>query len=373
MKKCFYVLPNTGFECCRSNIGVYKKILSQISFFERRGYLCKIVNLVPPTGSLLRRFLCYFSQSLYKQYGVIFVNKDISFIYIRHILPVNIGIIALLKKIKENDSSIKIIYEIPTYPYDKEIKGLNTKVKLIIDKFFRVKLRKYVDIIITYSDDKKIWGIPTLQLQNGVDCSSIPVVVPHDYKNNQLRLIAVAQFSLWHGYDRLLEGIYLYKNKSGNKYNIGVDFVGDGPLLNAYQEIVDKYGLNEIVYFHGLKSGQELTDIFNNADIAVCSLGCHRINVFKGSFLKSREYLARGLPIVTSTKIDVVPDDFPYCLRVPEDDSPIDIDSIISFFESKIKFQSQEALHIEIRKFAEKTCDMNVVMDPIIDFVESTE
>lgn len=368
MKKGIYLIADREFDFSRKGVGVYNKIKTQVSFFEKHGYSCQVVNMLYPCGTGIQKFVQCFDKYLYRDFLKV-IKSDVEFIYVRHIRPSNAGLLWFFEKIKKEIPQVKIIYEIPTFPYDNEVNGLRGKVGLAIDKLYREKLKKYVDIITTYSEDNIIWGIPTLQLQNGVDCASIPVVVPHDGKNDQLRFVAVAQFSLWHGYDRLLEGINLYKNKYCGKYNIEIDLVGDGPLLNTYQKMVEKYDLNKAVHFHGLKSGQELTDIFNNADIAVCSLGCHRKNLFLSSELKSREYLARGLPIVTSTKIDVVPDDFPYCLRVPEDDSPIDINAIISFYESNIKSRSQEALHLEIRKFAEEKCDMDVTMKPVLEFI----
>lgn len=369
MKKCVYLLANDSFQSDKKGVGVFGKIISQVHFFEDKGYECDIVNLLPPLGNPIKKFVFYLKSDLYKEY-LSQVGKDIDFLYIRHIYPSNAGVVAFLKKIRNSVPAIKIIYEIPTYPYDNETEGLKEKIALKMDKHYRKKLKKYIDVIATYSNDKTIWGIQTLQIQNGVDCSTLPVVQSRDNNSNRLNLIAVAQFSPWHGYDRLIEGLRLYRRNQNGKYNITVDFVGNGPLLDEYKKLVEKYNLNNVIHFHGLKSGQELTAVFNTADMGVCSLGCHRKKVFLSSELKSREYLARGLPIVTSTKIDVIPNVFPYCLRVPEDDSPIDMTSIISFYESNIKNKSQDYIHHEVRKFAEEKCDMKVVMQPILDFVE---
>lgn len=372
MKNCIYLFLNGRVDLSQKSIGVYNKIRTQVSFFENHGYTCHLIDVLYPCGNALNKFIQCFRRSLYKVF-LDKIERDTKFIYIRHIYPVNLGILWFFMKIKEKCPHIKIIYELPTYPYDREKKGFKERVGLFIDRYYRVKLKRCVDIITTYSKDKYIWGIQTLQIQNGIDCSSIPVVKLHDSGSNCLKLIAVARFSLWHGYDRLIEGLRLYKGNQNNKYNVYVDFVGNGPVLEVYRNLVDKYNLNEIVHFHGLKSGPELTDVFNDSDVAMCSLGSHRKKLFLSSELKSREYLARGLPIVTSSKIDVVPDNFPYCLHVPEDDSPIDINSIISFYELKIKNQAQDFIHHEIRKFAEENCDMSIVMKPILDYIEQEE
>ena len=107
--------------------------------------------------------------------------------------------------------------------------------------------------------------------------------------------------------------------------------------LEKYKSLVKKYCLENQVYFYGALSGDELTSVFDRGDIAVSSLGCHRIGIYEGSFLKSREYLCRGLPMITSTKIDILSDDFEYCFRVPEDDSFIDIEKIVDYVNDLYK------------------------------------
>lgn len=139
-----------------------------------------------------------------------------------------------------------------------------------------------------------------------------------------LNLIVVAQFAPWHGYDRLIEGIKDYYSKETTK-KVYVHFVGSEEQINIYKKLVKYYHLSEYIFFHGPLFGKQLTDMFNNSDIAICGLGGHRKSIYLSSELKSREYLARGIPMISSTKIDILPDDFIYCLYVPSDDSPINI------------------------------------------------
>ena len=107
--------------------------------------------------------------------------------------------------------------------------------------------------------------------------------------------------------------------------------------------------------------------MFNQADVAVCSLGCHRIGIFLGSFLKSREYIARGLPMISSTKIDILPNDYQYIQYVSEDDSPIDINAVINFYDRLIRRENRELRIKNIRSFAENNCDMHITMQSVID------
>ena len=344
--------------------GVWKKIEMQINSLNKSG-----ISITNYNFNLLKRYR-YKIISLFNPFFFTkTINQDFyknDFYYIRFPFC-TFAFLNLLKNIKKHGKG-KIIVEIPTFPYDGEIKSYFFDI--IIDKFLRNNLKKYVDVFTTYSIDNNIYGIPAIHIINGIYCSNIPVVKRELKSDNSIHLIAVAMFSNWHGYDRLINGINLYYKKT-HKENVYLHLVGAGKELIIYNELVKKYNLFEYVLFHGMQFGENLFELMNNSDIAVCSLGCHRKNIFLSSELKSREYLASGLPIVSSTKIDVLPEDYKYCLYVPEDENPIDIHAIINFY-TKITFNN-DISHItkEIRQFAEEKCDMNITMKPVIDYINN--
>ncbi len=75
------------------------------------------------------------------------------------------------------------------------------------------------------------------------------------------------------------------------------------------------------------------------------------------------------MPIISSTLIDVLPENFKYCYYVPEDDSPIDINEIVKFYEYIYKNENIEDVRKNIREFAEKNIDINVTMEPVIKYI----
>jgi glycosyltransferase involved in cell wall biosynthesis len=340
-----------------SAIGVVKKIHEQTAVLNNaKDMSCELVSLPYTNWQYIFTYSKYFRD-----------ERNIDFIYIRRFI-VSQTILFLLKNIRNNNPACKILYEIPTYPYDKEHVTIRAKFSLFIDKIYRNKLKQYVDRIVTMSEDDSIFGIPTIKIINGINCSNIPIQVPQK-KEKDIHLIAVANFTKWHGYDRLIEGLNnYYKEKPSCK--IYVHFVGDGGELNIYKQMVLQYNLSDYVVFYGLLSGEKLSEVYNKADVALASFGCHRIGVFLGSFLKTREYLARGIPMVSSTKIDVLPKEFRYCLYVPEDESPIDISRIIAFYQDLLKQQSVSEIIHEIRAFAEEHCDMSKTMKPVIAYIK---
>jgi glycosyltransferase involved in cell wall biosynthesis len=273
----------------------------------------------------------------------------------------------LIKKIKQYGKG-KIIIEIPTYPYYKEFKSGLPQITLLIDKILSKGLKKHVDRITTYSKHETIFNIPTIQILNGVECSLIPIKTITIRDDKELNLIAVANFYKWHGYERLIEGLHNhYKQELSQK--VRLHFVGDGPEFNLYKNLIMQYNLSQYVTFHGILSGEKLTEVFDKVDIAINSLGSHRIGIHLSSALKSREYLARGMPMVSSTKIDILPEGFKYCLYVPEDESPIDIQTMVEFYQSLLAVKSISEVSYEIRRFAENNCDMSITMKPVIDYL----
>jgi glycosyltransferase involved in cell wall biosynthesis len=339
-------------------IGVIKKIYGQIETLNNIDSIsCIMINL-PST-----RWRYIFN--LYK--NILNDERGIDFIYARRIMPVNKALLALLKKIKDNNPSCKILYEIPTYPYDKEHKTFLSKCGLFVDKLYRNRLKNYIDKVVTMTDDDIIFGMSTIKMQNGIICADIPVRKPMNMPST-LHCIAVAQFSFYHGYERLIAGLSnYYKNKRIDK--VYIHFVGDGYEIAKYKAMVRKYDLEEYCSFYGTLYGEELTNVFNKCNLGICTLGAHRCGIKSGSFLKSREYLARGLPIVSSTKIDIIPDGFEYCLYVSEDESPIDITKIINYCNDIYQGNDEMEIIKKIRNFAEENCDMKKTMKPVIEYL----
>jgi hypothetical protein len=90
--------------------------------------------------------------------------------------------------------------------------------------------------------------------------------------------------------------------------------------------------MEEYVILYGKKHGEELDHIFDLCDFGIGSLGRHRVGIDKIKTLKNREYAARGIPFIYSE----TDNDFehkPYVLKAPADETPIDINRIIKFYQ----------------------------------------
>lgn len=265
--------------------------------------------------------------------------NNFDFVYSRSFHNANPFTIHLFHQFKKYN--IKSVIEIPTYPYDQEYVGFPflTRLGLCIDKIFRKKLAKQTDAIVTFSNYKEIFGQRTINISNGVELESLPLKQKRRNISNEMHFIGVAEVHYWHGFDRFIRGIGEYYRNGGEK-QIYFHVVGgiapcemfDSKHASGFKELIVKYGIEDKVIFYGQKFGKELDDIFEQCDFAVGSLARHRCGIENIKTLKNREYAARGIPFVYS-EIDDDFDKMPYVFKVPADESFIDLNSIISFYE----------------------------------------
>lgn len=309
----------------------------------------------------------YRRYALYNQAQSLIQKEKIDCVYIRYPKS-DYFFIHLLKSVKCDTR--KIVIEIATYPYNGNL-SLNFKILAIacIDYVFREQLKKYVDCIITYSDDSSIFGIPTIQTINGVLFSNIPIVGTKK-QNHIISLISVATNYSCHGFDRIILGMEKYYLKGGTQEFI-FRIVGDGPAIATYQKQLSNCRFaNKRVFLCGFQTGEELTYLYNQSDIAVNSLALYRIGLTKESTLKTKEYAAKGLPMISSTEVDALDEmgNQKYVLLVEDSNDAIDMDKIINFYKTLRLEKSREELAREIRCHAEKICDMNITLRDIKNF-----
>lgn len=358
-----------------TNKGVTEKIRGQIYAFDKAGLNCSYYRLKSEENNnsiidMVKRRLPYINIHKHWHLDDELISHDN--IYIRQYVPIDDYIVRFFNNLKRKNPKCRIVWELPTYPYDDELRGeWRKKPFLWRDKYNRVKLKLFVDRIATLTNDKRIFGIPTLHIQNGIDIQKYKVRKVGN-NINTINMIAVSKCIFWHGYDRLFLGLYDYY-KNGGKRNVVVHFVGDGMELPKYKKMVKKYNLNNHVVFYGIKIGEELDEIYDSCNIGVGSLGCYRKGMNETAELKSRDYLAKGIPFVTSVKILDIPREGEnnIYLRVPNNDSPLDINSVIDFYD-RIYAEGADKVNTRLRKFAKEHFSMEVAMKEVIDFFKET-
>lgn len=330
--------------------GITMKILAQVKAFQRLGFEVVLSELkTDDKDKFIGRYVDgevidkYSNASLIskiesrikygKLYEFIFDNQ-IKLVYIRYAHFANPFFIAFLKKLKRND--IKILMEIPTYPYDDEYTNLKLTNRILMwaEKLSRQNFKNIVTQIITFTPESNIFGVPAIEISNGIEVDSISRAEKRE-SDNEIHLIGVASIAYWHGYDRVIEGMYKYYLHNGDKKKVFLDIIGDSsdPESRRYHELVNKFKLNGYVKFHGKKFGKELDILFNTADIAIGCLGNHRKGIKYSKSLKNREYCARGIPFFYSD-IDNTFENQGFIFKVSANDTPIDVNTIINFLNN---------------------------------------
>ena len=324
--------------------GISKKIHYQVRALEANGVETHLCYLSEKQGikyrlvdqEILADYGGGIKGKLYKRFEFhsvlhYIIKNQINLVYIRSDHNANPFTIRLARKIKK--AGIHMVMEIPTYPYDQEYVSFNRKIQLLVDQCFRKRLAKYVDRIITFSNYKTIFGTPTIQISNGIDFDDIPMKQHVNDTSQEIHLIGVAEIHFWHGFDRLLKGLVNYYNTSP-QYKVYFHIIGDFFTQREREEcmsIVKENHLAPYVILHGRQTGKDLDLLFEQCDFGIGSLGRHRSGITHIKTLKNREYAARGIPFVYS-EIDDDFENMPYIMKIPADESIVNITTILSFY-----------------------------------------
>ena len=357
--------------------GVPKKILCQadalldvfdvdiLSYFDGNVFLYNV-----KTGEKKKLINGTSKLAVLRYATTIIKNGNYSYSYIRYPQS-DYLFLRMLKAFKS--AKVKIVVEIPTYPYDME--GFETtKGKIIstLDRIFRKMIYKYVDRIVTYSKDKEIFNIPTINTINGIDFEKIDYDTEAIDVKSSINLIAVSAMYRVHGYERLIEGLNEYYANDGSR-NIILRLIGRGDECSKYEELVKKYNLSKHVIFYGARFGSDLNQLYKENAVGINSLAIHRQGLKNESTLKTKEYAAKGLPVLSSSYVDAFSEEGneKYVMRIPADETKVKIVDLIAFVDRLYENRDIKSVRDIIREDGKKTCDIRITMKPVIEFFNS--
>jgi hypothetical protein len=359
--------------------GIGRKINSQVRAFQKTGiatslsalevdendkYIGRSVNgeLIETFKPVLGKNVSWKWRFKFQKLLKYIVKNEINVVYIRYSHFANPFFIHFLKNLKKR--GVLILMEIPTFPYDNEYINVKFSTRIIkrIEEFYLLYFYKYVDRMVTFSIANKIFNVKTITIHNGIELNSIEL--KKSAKNGKdIHLIAVAVVNLWHGYDRLIEGLKQYYSTNPD-HKVFLHIVGDSndSISKKYNSMVLDYNLGNYVSFHGFQTGEALSQLFDGADMAVGPLGFHRVGVDYVTPIKFGEYCARGIPFVYSGRNDLF-ENQPFIYKVPDDETPVDIAELVAFVNSNT-FDP-----VELRKFAEENLTWEIQMKKIMDSI----
>ena len=185
------------------------------------------------------------------------------------------GIVSLLSMarcsvMEVNSNDLEEIYQ---YGFLKARYHLATR-KLLLNA-----VDGFVGVGEEISELYRAYGKPVASIGNGFDLNGIVPRKPPKNERAQLIFVGTAG-QAWHGVDKLVTVADRFSD---------MDF----HIVGAQIERVPK---NFVI--HGLLDREQLLQLYSKVDCGIGSLALHRNNMSEASPLKSREYLAHGLPVI---------------------------------------------------------------------------
>lgn len=249
------------------------------------------------------------------------------FVYIRF-SPIDFGFERFIESLKKNNPEIKIILEIPTYPFEMEYKGWPQSWYYRLLKTDLFKICGCLHTVLYIGEEFKCKNTPCKRINNAAKASEYPLR-DYIYEVDTYHFVVSGSMYFWMGLDRFLNGIAKYYEKKYSNKKIIVHIFGSGPKGLKWQR---EFGNKVNVLLYNNKDAESVRQIWNKADLGIGTLGAHRKNVYHLSPLKHREYAARGIPFIYAG-IDEPFEDKKYLLRVPSNDEEIDISSVLDHID----------------------------------------
>lgn len=312
------------------NEGIYKKICAQAGAIGTLVGQCKLLMADHATTKIVDVTSGEITHSVRPVLEVAKCEVEsttIDVLYIRLMVSTP-SLIQLMRTAHSRNT--RVFYEIPTYPYyGEQLRASRKKYravgKIAIDFFFSPLIKRYVDhIVIIKSNDKVHLHPKMIEISNGIKADDIVAKRKYNTAYHPFRLVAVGTLYPYHGYDRILQGL---KNCNEEVEGCPVEFhvIGKSNTINDLRQTAEKMRLKR-VFFHGVKTTNELNQMYEDFDVGLGCLALHRRNANIDTTLKIVEYYCRGVPVVTSGNS---PYRDPYAtIRVPDQEGPIDIQEI---------------------------------------------
>lgn len=199
---------------------------------------------------------------------------------------------------------------------------------------------------------------PSRTVANGIDVERVPQTNFVPFDGSTLRLLFIASsHAPWHGTDRLLASLRAYRGP----VKLFLHMVG-GASGSAPGTTEEDGALT--IRHHGTLHGASLDTVFRDTTLAFSSLAMYRTGLREACVLKTREYVARGVPFVYGYDDVDLPGQHPFCLNVGNSDAPFAVDRLTDFAKEAA---SQPGLSGAMREYARTRMDWKVKMRSFLE------
>ncbi len=201
-------------------------------------------------------------------------------------------------------------------------------------------------------------------ITNGIEIEHCQLRNLHPFTGNELNMfMLLGAGASWHGIDRIIDSLESYKGEK----KITLDLIGNLSELDL--KLINASTIKNQIRVIASVNALELNGILNKYHIGIGTLSLYKKSLNEATPLKTREYFARGFPIVIGyidTDIDNHNEFQIYSYQVPNNDSLINIETLFQFVE----FVYRDINHTEkIRALAIEYLDTKVKMNQLLDLL----
>ena len=206
----------------------------------------------------------------------------------------------------------------------------------------------FVCVTEELTENVKDFGVPISIIGNGIQVKDYPFsLVPHN-KRPKLLFIGSPNHN-WHGLDKI--EFLSIKLPEYEFHIIGVKKEGRANL-----------------FYHGYLPSIETARLAACVDVGISTLSLYYKSMIEACPLKSRQYLAQGLPVIMAYKDVDVAGDLPFILELPNEPHNVDkcLDMIVGFVKRVFNDQN---IRNKAREFAIKYLDVGIKEKLRVDFI----
>ena len=193
----------------------------------------------------------------------------------------------------------------------EELHSLGLKGRAIVQTRFAPSLlrrtRGIVGVtreIINYEAQRIGVVKPDFLYPNGIDYETVPLVQTRTSERVPVLLMVASRFFPWHGLDLIYQLFHNYKGE------FVFHIVGDVPPELRRQITRDKR-----FNLHGVLNTAQIVELAQKSHVGISSMALFRKQMEEASPIKTREYLAFGLPVIGGYGDAGLPEDFPFYVR----------------------------------------------------------
>jgi glycosyltransferase involved in cell wall biosynthesis len=206
-------------------------------------------------------------------------------------------------------------------------------------------------------------SIPSVTIPNGIGVDNVKPTGFRPFEGKSLDMIFVTSTLFpWNGFERIVPSLNNYRGNVDIKLHV----VGDVDRVDFFR----LYGHCDRIKFHGLMNRSDLDCMMGEMNLAVGTMALYKNKMQQACSLKTREYVARGIPFIIAhddPDLNGIDPQRRFFESYPNDSSPIDVGTVIEFAERVS--ENRDEVIAYMRRFAAENLDWSVKMLKLYDFV----